>query len=142
MWQNVGERRYTEKQKPRMVDGRGGEGSGGEAWKMIDGFRDRGEQPPTGLRQKKKAARRVVDRSRRSMEEELNRKLDEDGGKKIIFKVAWNRTEDGRDVMRGAVIKDNYGRLITESKEVLRLYGRYNIVTDSYCAVQGDLYLE
>ena len=26
-----GQRRYTEKQKPRMVDGRGGEGSGGEA---------------------------------------------------------------------------------------------------------------
>ena len=59
------------------------------------------------------------------MEEELHRKLDEDGGKKIIFKVAWNRTDDGRDVMRGAVIKDNYGRLITESKEVLRLYGRH-----------------
>ena len=29
-----GERWYTEKQKPRMVDGRGGEGSGGEAASM------------------------------------------------------------------------------------------------------------
>ena len=36
MWQNVGERRYTEKQKPRIVDGRGGEGSGGEAGSMED----------------------------------------------------------------------------------------------------------
>ena len=36
MWQNVWERRYTEKQKPRMVDGRGGEGSGGEAASMED----------------------------------------------------------------------------------------------------------
>ena len=27
VWQNVGERRYTEMQKPMMVDGRGGEGS-------------------------------------------------------------------------------------------------------------------
>ena len=36
MWQNVGERRYTEKQKPSMVDGRGGEGSGGEAGSMED----------------------------------------------------------------------------------------------------------
>ena len=34
VWQNVGERRYTLKQKPRMVDGRGGEGSGGEAESM------------------------------------------------------------------------------------------------------------
>ena len=57
-----------------------------KTWKMIEGIRDRGEQPPTGLRhlydQKKKAARRVVDRARRTMEEELHRKLDEDGGKK------------------------------------------------------------
>ena len=47
-----------------------------EAWKMIEGIRDRGEQPPTGLRhlygQKKKAARRAVDRARRSMEEGLD----------------------------------------------------------------------
>ena len=88
-----------------------------EAWHMIEGIRDRGEQPPTGLRhlygQKKKAARRAVDRTRRSMEEELYRKLDEDGGKKIISKMARDRTEDGRDVERSAVIKDNNGRLIT-----------------------------
>ena len=97
-----------------------------EAWKMIEGIRDRGEQPSTGLKhlygQKKKAARRAVDRARRSMEEELYRKFDEDGGKKIIFKMARDRTEDGRDVKRGAVIKDNNGRLITESKEVLRIW--------------------
>ena len=56
------------------------------------------------------------------MEEELYRKLDEDGGKKMIFKMARDRTEDGRDVKRGAVIKDTNGRLITESKEVLRIW--------------------
>ena len=96
-----------------------------EAWKMIEGVRDRGEEPPTGLRhmcgQKKKAAGRAVDRARRSMEEELYRKLDDDGGKKMIFKMARDRTEYGRDVKRGVVIKDNNGRLITESKEVLRI---------------------
>ena len=32
--------------------------------------------------------------------------------------VARDITEDGRDVKRGALIKDNNGRLITESKEV------------------------
>ncbi len=56
------------------------------AWKMIEGIIDLGEQPPTSLGhlcgQKKKAARRAVDRARRSMEEELYRKLDEDGGKR------------------------------------------------------------
>ena len=55
------------------------------------------------------------------MEEELYRKLDEDGGKKMIFKMARDRTEEGRDVKRGAVIKYNNGRLITESQEVLRM---------------------
>ena len=48
-------------------------------WKMIEGIRDRGEQPSTGLRhlydQKKKAARRVVNSARRSMEEDLYESL-------------------------------------------------------------------
>ena len=100
-----------------------------EAWKMIEGIIDRWEQPPTGLRhlygQKKKAARRAMDRARRNMEEELYRKLDEDGGKNMIFKMARDRTEEGRDAKRGAVIKDNNGRLITEIKEVLRLWAAY-----------------
>ena len=60
-----------------------------------------------------------MDRARRSMEEELYRKLEEDGGKKMIFKMARDRTEDGRDVKRGAVIKDNNGRLITESQGLI-----------------------
>ncbi len=55
------------------------------------------------------------------MEEELYRKLDEDGGKYMIFKMARDRTEDGGDGKRGAAIKDNNGRLITESKEVLMI---------------------
>ena len=83
-----------------------------EAWKTIEGFRDRRDQPPTCLRhlyrQKKKAARMAVDRARRSMEEELYRKLDEGGGKKMIFKMARDITEDGR--------------LVTESKEVLKIW--------------------
>ena len=40
----------------------------------------------------------------------------------MIFKMARNRTEDGRDVKRGAVIKYNNGRLITERKEVLMIW--------------------
>ena len=40
----------------------------------------------------------------------------------MVFKMARDRTEDGRDVKRGAVIKYNNGMLITESKEVLRIW--------------------
>ena len=43
-----------------------------------------------------------MDGARRSMDEELYRKLDEDGGKKMIYKMARDRTQDGRDVKRGA----------------------------------------
>ena len=67
------ERRYTEKQKPRMVDGRGGEGSGGKASDMIECIKNRGDQPTTSLNhlygQKKKATRRAVDIARRSTDE-------------------------------------------------------------------------
>ena len=87
--------RWTEEVATAVGEKRG-------AKKMIEGIRDNGEHPSTGLRhmydQKKKAARRAVDRARRSMEEALYRKLDEDGGKKMIFKMARDRTEDGRDV--------------------------------------------
>ena len=40
----------------------------------------------------------------------------------MIFKMARDRTEDGRDLKRGAAIKDNNGRFITESKEVLGIW--------------------
>ena len=56
---------------------------------------------------------------------ELYRKLDENGGKKMISKMAGDRTEDRRDVTRGAVIKDNNRRLITEIKAVLRIWAGY-----------------
>ena len=88
--------------KSRMADGSGGEGSGEkrEAWKMTEGIRDIGDQPPTGLMhlygQKMKAAMTAVNKARRSMKEELHRKLDEGGGKRMIFKMARHRTEGGR----------------------------------------------
>ena len=45
-----------------------------------------------------------MDIARRSTDEELYRKLDEDGSKQMIFKVARDRTEDGRETKSGAVI--------------------------------------
>ena len=68
----------------------------------------------------------VIDSARKSMDTELYRKLDEDGGKKMMYKRARDRTHYGRDVNGGAVIKDNCGRLITESKEVLRIWAAYS----------------
>ena len=36
--------------------------------------------------------------------------------------MARDRTDDGRDVKRDAVIKNNNGRFITETQEVLRIW--------------------
>ena len=55
----------------------------------------------------------------------MYRNLDENCGKQMIFKMTRDRTEDGRDVKRGAVIKDNNGMLIAESKEVLRIWAAH-----------------
>ena len=40
----------------------------------------------------------------------------------MIFNMAQDITEDGRDVKRGAVIKDNCCRLITGSEEGLQIW--------------------
>ena len=44
-----------------------------------------------------------MDIARRSTDDELYRKLDEDGSKQTIFKMARDRTEDGREMKSGAV---------------------------------------
>ena len=43
--------------------------------------------------QKKKAAKKAVDKARNDMEADLYTKLDEDAGKKIIYKMARHRNE-------------------------------------------------
>ena len=62
-----------------------------EVWKKIETIRDRGEQPSVAMKhlygRKKKAARRALDKARQKMEEELYKKLDEDGGKRMIYKM-------------------------------------------------------
>ena len=60
---------------------------------------------------KKKSARRAVDKARQKMEEELYKKLDEDGGKRMIYKMTRDRNEESKDVKRGSVIKDKNGTL-------------------------------
>ena len=109
-----------------MVDGRGGEGSGGKASDMIECIKK--QRGPTNHQLKSPVwpeeggSQGAVDIARRSTDEELYRKLDEDGGKQMIFKMARGRTEDGREMKSGAVIYDNNERLITESKELLRIW--------------------
>ena len=40
----------------------------------------------------------------------------------MVFKMARDKTDDGRDMKRGAVIRDNNGRFITERQEVFRMW--------------------
>ena len=48
--------------------------------------------------QEKKAERRAVDKTRNDMEEEVFNKLEEDGGRKMIHKLAHDRDGDGKDM--------------------------------------------
>ena len=51
--------------------------------------------------QKKKAAKRAVDKAKRDIEADLYNKLDEDGGKKMIYKMARKRAENSTDIKVG-----------------------------------------
>ena len=81
--------------------------------KRTENMKDKGRQPDAGLLhrhgQKKKAASRAMDKVRNNMEEEVYNKLEEDGVRKMTYKLAHDR-----DDMRGvgeAVIKNGGGRL-------------------------------
>ena len=52
-------------------------------------------------------------------------KLDEDGGKKMIYKMARDRDENSKDVKHGTVIKDRNGKLVTEQEAVLKFLESY-----------------
>ena len=90
-----------------------------------------GNQPDGGMLhlyvQKKKAAKKAVDKDRSDMEAYLYTKLDEDAGKKMIYKMARQRNEYSKDVKGGTFIKDRNGKLVTNREEVLKVWeGHYS----------------
>ena len=75
--------------------------------------------------QKKKATKRAVDKARRDMEADVYSKLDEDGGKKMINKMAQDRDENSKDMKGGTLIKDRNEKLVTEQEAVLKVWESY-----------------
>ena len=75
--------------------------------------------------QKKRAAKGAVDKARRDMEADVHTKLDDDGGKKMIYKMARERDENSKAVKVGTVIKDRHGKLVTEQEAVLKVWESY-----------------
>ena len=100
-----------------------------EAWKEIEKTQERGNEPDARMihtyGQKKSAAKRAVDKARRDMEAYVYSKLDEDGGKKMIYKMARDRDENSKDVKGGTVMKDRNGKLVTEQEAVLKVWESY-----------------
>ena len=100
-----------------------------EAWKEIEKTKERGNQPDARMihpyRQKKRPAKRDVDKARRDMEADVYSKLDEDGGKKMIYKMARYRDENSKDVKGGTVMKARNGKLVTEQEAVLKVWESY-----------------
>ena len=95
-----------------------------EAWKVIEKTKVKGNQPDGGMLhlygQKKKAAKKAVDKARNDMEANLYTKLDEDAGKKMISKMARPRNKYSTDVKGGTFNKDRIGKLVTNQEEVLK----------------------
>ena len=56
------------------------------------------------------------------METNTYSKLDEDGGKMMIYKMARDRDENCKGVKGGTVIKDRNGKLVTEHEVVLKVW--------------------
>ena len=68
-----------------------------------------------------------VDKARNDMEADLYTKLDEDAGKKMIYKMARHKNEYSKDVKGGIFIKDRIGKLLTNREEVLKVWeGHYS----------------
>ena len=73
----------------------------------------------------KRAAKRAVDKARRDMETDVYSKLDEDGGKTMIYKMSRDRDENSKDVKGGTVMKDRNGKLVIEQEAVLKVLESY-----------------
>ena len=102
-----------------------------EAWKVIENMKANGNHPDGGMlhlyAQKKKAAKKAVNKARNDMEADLCTILDEDAGKKMIYKMARQRNEYSKDVKGGTFIKDRNGKLVTNREEVLKVWeGHYS----------------
>ena len=90
-----------------------------------------GNQPDGGMLhlygQKKKAAKKAVDKASNDMEADVYTKLDEDAQKKMIYKMARQRNEYSKDVKGGTFIKDRNGKLVTNREKVLKVWeGHYS----------------
>ena len=100
-----------------------------EAWKEIEKTKERGNEPDARMihtyGQKKRAAKRTVDKARRDMEADVYSKLDEDGGKKMIYKMALDRDENSKDVKGVTAMKDRNGKLVTEQEAMLKVWESY-----------------
>ena len=96
-----------------------------EAWKVIEHIKVNGNQPDGGMLhlygQKKKAAKKAVDKARNDMEADVYTKPDDDAGKMMIYKMARHRNENSNDVKRGTFITDRNGKLVTNREQVLKV---------------------
>ena len=100
-----------------------------EAWKEIEKTKERGNEPNARMihtyGQKKRAAKRAVDKAMRDMEADVYSKLDEDGGKKMIYKLARDKDENSKVVKGGTVMKDRNGKLVKEQEAVMKVWESY-----------------
>ena len=100
-----------------------------EAWKKIERTKKEGSQPNAqDLKQYrilKNIAKKAVAEARMNAQKELYEKVEEDAGRKLIYRLAKDRDLDSNDMKGGTVVKDSNGKVVTERKEVLKAWKCY-----------------
>ena len=76
-------------------------------------------------REKKNAANKAVVKARDKKQQKWCERIQEDGGKKLIFQLARDRDRDSKDTTRTSTMKRSDGTLVTGVKQVLSVWEEY-----------------
>ena len=76
------------------------------------------------------------------METYLYTKLDEDAGRKMLYKMARHRNDYSKDVKGGIFIEDRTGKLVTNREEMLKVWKGHYIEFLNHEGIVSDLELQ
>ena len=100
-----------------------------DMWKQIEEIKVAGGYPSRQMQHRygtlKNKAKKAVGKARKERDSTLYHQLEEDGGRKLIYKLAKERDENSTDVKGGSSLKDTEGRVVFEEEQVMRIWEKY-----------------
>ncbi|KAK3550517.1 hypothetical protein QTP70_000073 [Hemibagrus guttatus] len=86
---------------------------------------DRTEENRQEYKELQRRVKREVSKAKQKAYDELYTRLDTREGEKDLYRLAWQRDRDGKDVQKVRVIKDRDGRVLTSEESVQRRWKEY-----------------